>query len=132
MSNEISLDWESNLRFEGRSGTARTAIDGNGVAGPSPVALLLESLAGCAGSDVVEILRKGRHDLQGLRVEVSAVRREEPPRYLTRLSVVFRVRGPVGRKAAERAAALSFEKYCSVFHSLRKDLETEWEVVVES
>ena len=129
MDANVYVEWESDgLRFDGVAGDRRTAIDGNGREGPSPVSLLLESLAGCAGSDVVEILRKGRQELRELRVVAEGWRREEPPRYFRRLRVRFLVRGDVDPKAAERAARLSFETYCSVFHTLRKDLELEWEV----
>lgn len=129
--NDISVTWEgSGLRFEGAAGDRRTAIDGDGVAGTSPVSLLLESLAGCAGSDVVEILRKGRQDLRGLRVEAEGERREEPPRYFRRIRVRFRIEGDVDRKTAERAARLSFQTYCSVFHTLRRDLDLGWEVEI--
>lgn len=127
---EVRLRWEGGLRFEGTAGSVGTAMDGEGRAGASPVALLAQAIGGCAGADVVEILRKGRQDLQGLAIRVSGTRREEPPRYFTRLEVDFAITGDVDRKAAERAVTLSFEKYCSVFHTLRPDLELDWKVTL--
>lgn len=127
----VELRWEGGLRFEGEArGGSRTKLDGEGEAGTSPVSLLLESVGGCAGADVVEILRKGRQDLRGLTVRLSGRRRDEPPRYFTSLDVEFVVRGNVDRAKAERAARLSFEKYCSVFHTLRPDLELDWKVTL--
>lgn len=108
-----------------------TLIDGDGKTGPSPVSLLLESVGACTAADVVDILRKGREDVQGLIVEVSAERRGQPPRYVKRLTLRFRIQGPVSRKKAERAVDLSLETYCSVFHSMRKDLSLDVEVEVE-
>ncbi|MGH7541133.1 MAG: OsmC family protein, partial [Gemmatimonadota bacterium] len=92
--------------------------------------LLVASLAACSAADVVDILRKGRQDVRGLEVGTRAERRVDPPRRLTRVAMEFRVYGDVDPKKAERAAALSFEKYCSVYHSLRDDIALDWTVSV--
>ena len=128
----VSLSWSEGTRFEARNGRgAVTSLDGEGTLSPSPMELLLESVGGCSGIDVVEILRKGRHDVEGLEVEVEGRRRSEPPRRYTDLRFVFRIRGEVPRSAAERAVELSLGKYCSVFHTLRGDLEVATEVRLE-
>lgn len=130
----VSLEWEEDFRLEGRTRAgATTAIDGDGRAGPSPTLLLLEAVGACSAIDVVDILRKGRQPLQGLRVELSGDRREDPPRRYTRLRLTFRVRGDVDRRKVERAVALSLERYCSVFHSLDSELRetVQVEIVVE-
>ncbi|MFQ5679422.1 MAG: OsmC family protein [Gemmatimonadota bacterium] len=127
----IVLQWTRDLRFQARAGAAVTAIDGEGETGPSPVLLLLEALAACSAADVVEILRKGRQELRGLQVRAIGERRPEPPRRFTRLRLEFRVQGPVERKKAERAVELSLETYCSVYHTLREDLDLEWELRIE-
>lgn len=121
------------MRFEGRTEEgAVTSIDGEGTLSPSPTLLLLESLASCAGIDVAEILRKGRQEMEALVVEATGRRRRETPRYFTRVKLVFRLRGDVDRSAAERAVDLSLERYCSVLHSLRKELTVDAEVELES
>lgn len=128
----ISVTWKEGMRFEGRTEDgAVTSIDGEGALSPSPTLMLLEALAGCAGIDVVEILRKGRHDVEGLVVEATGTRRPETPRYFTRVELVFRLRGDVDRGAAERAVDLSLERYCSVLHSLRAELSVDAEVDLE-
>lgn len=129
---QVTVRWTEGMRFEGRTGEgAVTTLDGEGELSPTPTRLLLESLGGCAGIDVVEILRKGRQELEGLTVEVSGERRSETPRHFTRVALRFRIRGPVDRKAAERAVDLSLERYCSVFHTLRKDLAVDTEVLLD-
>ena len=130
MANEISLEWVDDLRFEGHAGTAKVAIDGDGKQGTSPVNLLLQSVGSCTAADVVDILRKGRQDLKGMTVEVSAERREEHPRSVKRLVMKFKIRGPVEETKARRAVDLSLEKYCSVFHSLRFDIALDTEIVI--
>lgn len=130
MTNEIRLEWVEDLRFEGRSGSSIVAIDGNGDLGTSPVDLLIESIGSCAAADVVDILKKGRQDLEGMTIEVAADRREEHPRSVRRLVMKFIIRGPVDEAKARRAVDLSLEKYCSVFHSLRMDMALDTDVVV--
>lgn len=126
----VELDWDGGLRFRGPAGRMATELDGDAEAAPSPLQLLLESVGGCAAVDVVHILREGRHDLRALEARITADRADDHPRRITRLGVHFRLAGDVDRAAAERAARLSFEKYCSCYHSLRDDIELEYSVAL--
>ena len=111
--------------------TSTSTVTGKRVASPAPTDMLLAAVGACAGIDVVDILAKGRQEIRELTVHVSGRRRPAPPRFFETLHVRFVIRGAVAQAKAERAAALSFEKYCSVYHTLRKDLQTSWEVIVE-
>ena len=132
----VSLDlvWEGDLRFRGRSGDVELVLDSDAQAGPSPVQALAFALAGCMAIDVVHILRKGRLDLRGLRAELVAERAPRDPRRLVRVRLHFRVTGDVSADKVERAIALSRETYCSVWHSLRPDLDftTSFDVTTAS
>ena len=129
----IDLRWlGSGLEFEATRGDHTTPIDGNSAVAASPVGLLLEALAGCAAADVVDILKKGRQELTGLTVRASAERNEDPPRYFKRVDMEFVVAGTVDPRKAERAVQLSFDKYCSVYHSLRPDIELTWRIAYEA
>ncbi|MFN2433279.1 MAG: OsmC family protein, partial [Gemmatimonadota bacterium] len=121
---EVELTWRGGERFEitGRSGPAAAAggplIDGEGAAGPSPMETLLAALGSCGGVDVVEILRKGRQDVRGLRIRLVGERSTEVPPRFTAIRVHAFMRGDVEPSRAERAVTLAFEKYCSVRSSL--------------
>jgi putative redox protein len=129
----IDLHWSgTGLEFEAIRGEHRTLMDGNARLAATPVGLLLEALAGCAAADVVDILQKGRQDLQGLTVRASAQRNEVPPKYFRRVEMEFVLSGTVEPSKAERAVQLSFDKYCSVYHSLRPDIELSWRIVYET
>lgn len=117
------LVWSEDLRFGATSGNIATVVDGDGVAGPSPPQLLAIALAGCMSIDVVDIVRKGRHPLSAFRVTISAQRAAEPPRRILTARLHFHVHGAVPAQVVERAIALSRDKYCSVWHSLRQDIE---------
>lgn len=129
---EVELEWEEGFRFAVGSGGRAAVIDGKRDASPAPTDMLLAAVGACAGIDVVDILEKGRQEVRGLTVTVIGIRRPDPPRYFESLHARFVVRGDVSEAKAKRAVDLSFEKYCSVYHTLREDLRTSWEVVVEA
>jgi putative redox protein len=116
------LVWSGDLRFDASSGAATAIVDGDGTQGPSPPQHAAMGLAGCMGVDVVDILRKGRHPLKGLRVTFTGTRAEEPPRRFIEISLRFHIQGAVPPEAVARAIALSRDKYCSVWHSFRQDI----------
>jgi putative redox protein len=121
----LELIWEHDLVFAGQSGHASMVLDSAGAAGPSPVQALAFALAGCMGMDVVHILRKGRHDLRGLKIALTAERAQEDPHRITAIKLEVYVTGPVPRDQIQRAIDLSHEKYCSVWHSMRQDIPFE-------
>lgn len=116
------LLWVEGLRFGATSGSTALVVDSDSKAGPSPMQLAAFGLAGCMGSDIVDILRKGRHPLTGLRIAFTGERAPEPPRRFVRITLHFHVSGAVPSEAVERAIALSHQKYCSVWHSMRPDI----------
>ena len=118
----VDLTWVGDLRFSGTSATATMTLDSAGVAGPSPVQALGFALASCMATDVVHILTKGRHPLRGLRARLIADRAPDDPRRFIRVALHLTVEGDVPADAVERAIALSREKYCSVWHSMRQDI----------
>jgi putative redox protein len=126
-----SLVWEGDLRFRASSGTASVVLDGDSSAGPSPIQALAFGLAGCMAMDVATIVTKGRHPMAAFDVKFVGVRAEDPPRRFLKIELHFNVRGNVPAAAVERAIDLSRAKYCSVWHSMREDIEltTTFEVV---
>ena len=117
------LTWSEELRFDVKSGKTAFVIDGASTAGPSPVQLLAVGLAGCMAMDVVDILRRNRHELTAFQATITAQRTPDPPRRLTAVHLRFAVRGAVPQPAVVRAIELSRDKYCSVWHSMRPDIE---------
>jgi putative redox protein len=126
----VDLIWSHALEFGATAGSNALIVDGDSKAGPSPVQLLAVALAGCMSIDVVDILRKGRHPLQAFRMKLNGERAASPPRRLNSVSIEFIVHGEVPEAAVDRAIALSREKYCSVWHSLREDIELTTSFVV--
>jgi putative redox protein len=121
----VDLEWESELRLHVTAGEHRLILDSNGTAGVSPMQALALALAACMTMDVVHILRKGRHDLRGLRARLSGQRAPEEPRRFIAIVLHFTVSGAVPAEQIQRAIVLSREKYCSVWNSMRQDITFE-------
>jgi putative redox protein len=118
----VELIWEHDLVLAGKAGTTTIKLDSASVEGPSPVQTLAFALAGCMAMDVVHIVRKGRHELRGLKVDLVAQRAEEDPHRITSVELKYSITGNVPKDVVQRAIDLSRDKYCSVWHSLREDI----------
>jgi putative redox protein len=115
--------WRQGLEFESGINGRTHIIDGKSKSAPSPVETLLNAIGTCAGSDVVDILEKQRTPLKRLEIDVVGTRRVEHPRRLIALEVTFTLDGDgIEVPQAERAIALSIEKYCTVAASLAGDI----------
>ena len=115
------------------SGHALTIdTQGERKAAPSPLELLLVSVAACTAADVASILRKKRQDVTEYKVEVTGERVDEHPRKFVKFHVHHIVHGrSVSEKAVADAIELSDTKYCSVAATVRPTAEitTSYEIV---
>jgi putative redox protein len=109
----------------GRVDGPEIVIDSDGITGPSPTTTLLLALAACMAVDVLEITSKMRLRVSGLVVDVEGERRDEPPRRFTAIRLRYVVSGVAPDEEAKvwRAIDLSRDKYCSVWHTLKEDID---------
>lgn len=124
-----TLRWTgADLRFDadGYGGPA-ISIDSSSATGPSPMDALLMGVAGCMAIDVLMIAQKSRVQIDALSVDVEGDRVEEDPKRYERIRLVYRVEGPSeeDEPKLQRAVDLSRDKYCSVLHSLRPDIDVD-------
>src|SRR6476660_6635371 len=101
-------------------------------AAPTPVEMLLVSVAACTAMDVQSILEKKRQDVIDYKVEIEGTRAEEHPKKFTALHVHHIVRGRnISEKAVADAVELSDTKYCSVAATVRPTatITTSFEVI---
>lgn len=81
---------------------------------PRPMETVLAGAGGCTAYDVVLILRRGRHDVRGCNVRLTAERAPTDPKVFTRVHMQFTVSGRgLSEAAVARAIDLSHHKYCS-------------------
>jgi putative redox protein len=119
----VNLTWQGDLKFSVATDRAETTLDSAGVFGLSPVQTLGAALAGCMTTDVAYLLTRGRQPLRGLTSRLTGERAEEDPHRFVRIALHITVEGDVPREAVERAIDLSRDKYCSVWHSMRHDID---------
>jgi putative redox protein len=119
----VELRWDRDLVFSGTSGTIDLVLDSASKAGPSPMQALAFGLAGCMAMDVVHVLTKGRFNIRALDAKLVGQRAPEEPRRFTAITLHYTITGDVPTDKIERAIALSREKYCSVWHSMRHDID---------
>jgi len=128
----IRLSWDGDLRFSGVADDQPVALDGDNEAAASPVQMLATGLAGCMAIDVVHILSRMRTPASAIDVELTIDRAESDPRRVTVAAMHFHITGDVPAKNVERALAMSRETYCSVWHSLRQDIDFETSFEIEA
>ncbi|MEN8897420.1 MAG: OsmC family protein [Nonlabens sp.] len=122
------------LEAKGVSGNT-VMVDHSGmetVQGVSPMELLLMGVGSCSAIDIIHILKKQRQEITSYKVEVDG------ERYLLDDSMPFNsmhvkviLEGEIDDQKAQKAADLSFEKYCSVSKSFDKQVKISWEVIVK-
>lgn len=122
-----TLRWERDLVFQCTTPRGYDLdFDAQNEWGCLPVEALLMSLGGCLAIDVVAILTKMRVPPERFSMEMEGQREPEPPQRFIKMRLTLNIAGAgLTEEHVQRAVALSTEKYCSVHHTLRDDLEVE-------
>jgi len=137
---ECTINWmpASGMAFSAETGSGHMlTMDGAPEGGgrnlaPRPMETLLAGAGACTAYDVVLILKRGRHAIQGCQVKVQADRAEIDPKVFTRIGMHFVVSGSkLPSAAVDRAVKMSYEKYCSATAMLARTavIELTFEVV---
>ena len=123
--NKGSLEWEKDLIFNARTQMGyEVEFDARMQWGCSPTETLLMSLAGCMAIDAFSFLQKMKVEISSFKIDFSGERNPDPPQYYKSIDMVIHIAGKGATpKKLDRAIALSQDKYCSVYHSLRRDID---------
>jgi len=93
-----------------------TADDGGADSGPSPKRLMLASLAGCTGIDIVSILNKMKVDFSDFSIGVHAALSNEHPKIYNLVKITYKIKlAEEDKSKMIKAVTLSTEKYCGVY-----------------
>ena len=136
MKDTINVKWIGDMAFEAAIREHRVLMDANEDSGghnngPRPKPLLMASLAGCTGMDVISILKKMKVEAKGLNIRVEGIIAEDHPKIYTSMHLIYEFEGenlPMDRLI--RAIELSQEKYCGVSLSLQKAMPVTWEIKI--
>tara|TARA_B100000768_G_scaffold136099_1_gene127011 strand:- start:1421 stop:1843 length:423 start_codon:yes stop_codon:yes gene_type:complete len=127
MPHKTTTKWKGGMLFEsdnpsGKSVLMDTVVNGQTERfGLSPKAMMLSSLAGCSGVDIVEILEKMKVTDYKLSIDVEAQLTDEHPKYYNKVHVDYHFYGQkLSQNKINKAIALSVDKYCGVMEMFRK------------
>lgn len=129
-----TINWQGSMAFSGKTASgheirmdAAEEIGGQN-SGARPMELLLFSVAGCTGIDIISILKKMRIEPTAFSMDVNGDRAEEVPKRYTHIHIHYSLEGELPENKVARAIQLSKDKYCSVAHSLNVDMTVSYSI----
>ncbi len=124
-SNNITSAYKGGMAFSTLINGHTVTIDldkagGGNDLGTSPKILMLVSLAGCTGVDVVSILNKMKVSFSDLTINVEAHVTEEHPKIYDDVTIIYSIKVDIRNELnVKKAVDLSQEKYCGVSEMFR-------------
>ncbi len=105
------------------------ADDGGEDSGPSPKKLMLASLAGCTGIDIVSILNKMKVEFTDFSIGVHAALSAEHPKIYNYVKITYKIKVAEENKSKMiKAVSLSTETYCGVFAMFKTFAKMDTEI----
>jgi len=135
MINKVKTNWKEKMAFDSQIDGHTVRIDTNGLmgdnTGPGPKKLLLASLAGCTGMDVVSLLEKMRVNFTNFEMDIEADLTEEHPKVYSEIRLIYRIFGSqLNKEKIKKAVDLSQEKYCGVSAMLKKNSPIKYSIEI--
>ncbi|MBT4678974.1 OsmC family protein [Flavobacteriaceae bacterium] len=134
-SNTVTTVWKENMLFESDNPSGHSVLidtsseNGGENKGLGPKALMLSSLAGCSGLDVVSLLKKMRAEVADFKMVVHAELTEEHPKYYHKVAVEYHFYGSnLQEDKINKAVKLSIDQYCGVMEMFRQFAKVTTEV----
>jgi putative redox protein len=116
---------QGGLKFAATTGDHSVTLDypfppGHVAEGPTPLQMILTSLAVCSGSTLALVLGKMKQPLEGLEVTARGTRSDTHPTVLTEISLEFVIRGTgIKAESVEQALTTAEERLCPVWAMLK-------------
>ena len=132
--NIVTTVWKENMVFESDNPSGETLFmdapdEGIENKGLRPKALMLSSLAGCSGLDVVSLLKKMRAEVDDFKMIVHGELTEEHPRYYHKVVIEYHFYGgDLQEDKINKAVKLSVDQYCGVMEMFRQFAKVTTEV----
>ncbi|MDA3880205.1 MAG: OsmC family protein [Prolixibacteraceae bacterium] len=136
MKQETLLSWKGDMEFEtelfGHKLTLDAAEESGGHnKGLRPKVLMLTSLAGCTGMDVISILRKMKVEPDEFNVRVDGNVTDEHPKQYDKMHIIYEFKGDnLPEAKLKKAIELSQDKYCGVSSVYKKAIELTYEIKI--
>ena len=132
----VNVSWMDGMAFEASVSGKKLIMDadasvGGNDRGPRPKPLMMVSVAGCTGMDVISILEKMRVKVDKFNVRVEGELTEEHPKHFSKMNIIYEFYGkdlPITK--LEKAVNLSQDRYCGVSFNYRKSFEISHEIKI--
>lgn len=98
--------------------------------GMSPKQMLLVSICGCTGMDVVALLKKYKQPLESMAIEAEAETTDAHPRIFQEVHVRYTLTGEVDVERVKSAVELSMQQYCGVSAMIAKASPIRYSVIL--
>jgi putative redox protein len=119
----VKAKWTGGAQFLATDEVGHVVVTDSAGQGFKPPDLLLVSLVGCAGIDVVRILEKKRQAFTAVEVNINKTNAPDPPWTIVKIEIEWVVTGRnLKEKAVHDAVRLAEERYCSVSASLASEI----------
>lgn len=130
---QVTTKWTNNMAFESHIDKHIIKLDAKEPlgddSGASPKKLLLSSLAGCTGIDVISLLNKMRVEIKGFEMDAKADLTKEHPKVYSEIRLIYRFFGKeLDKEKIEKAVKLSQERYCGVSAMLTKNCPIKYSI----
>ncbi len=138
MQSVIDVKWNGKMRFEAEIEDHKIVMDldeerGGENAGPRPKPLMLASLGGCSGLDVIGILKKMKIRPDYFNMRIEGEQTEELPKRYHKINIIYEFRGDnLPMEKLKRAIELSQDKYCGVSAVYKKSIDISYEISILS
>ena len=134
MSHHVSTGFNGGISFtadiNGHKIIMDTADEGGHNLGPSPKKLMLASLSGCTGIDVVSILNKMKVPFSEFSIDTDASLTDNHPKIYKKVTITYKIRiDEKDRHKMQKAVRLSKEKYCGVNAMFTAFAKVESEII---
>lgn len=136
MKKDISISWKKNMAFEADIDGHKVMMDakesvGGQNQGPTPKPLLLASLGGCTGMDVISLARKMRQDVESFEIELQSEILDDFPQNYTSIKLIYKFKGnDLDPKKIQKAVELSQNRYCGISATLRDSVKLSYEIEI--
>ncbi len=98
--------------------------------GLRPMELLLSGLGACLSIDILNLTKKMRLDLNGLKVSVNGERDAEPPKAFNAINIEISCNGVIKEEKIVLVIKKVVDQHCSVIHSLNPTIKLNVYVLV--
>lgn len=132
----VTTFWMEDLAFDSEVNGHHIILDaddsvGGKDRGPRPKNLVLASLTGCTGMDVISILNKMRVKVDSFRVIADGEAATEHPKVFNKIHLIYEFKGKdLPMDKLKKAVELSQNRYCPVSAMLKNVLDLSYEIKV--